>query len=266
MKRSASLLSLIAVFALVLVSLPVQSAQAATVSLSSLAPGDLIRGETRNAVYYYGADGFRYVFGNDKVYFTWYENFDNIKWLSDTNLGTIQIGGNVTYHPGTRMIKINSDPKTYAVDRGGTLRWVTSEAVAIGMYGSTWNSQIDDVPDSFFSNYAAGSDVTDASQFVPASVKASVPNINIDKSLVAPAAMAISASGYSPIAVTIEVGGTVKFTNADLAKHAVTSDDLTWGSGTMEAGATFVRRFKSVGVYTFFDSYRPQSTGTVIVQ
>ncbi len=266
MKRFAASLSLAVVFAFAFASMPTLNAQAATVSLSSLAPGDLIRGETRNAVYYYGADGFRYVFGNDKVYFTWYDNFDSVKWLTDANLGTIQIGGNATYRPGSRMIKINSDPKTYAVGQGGTLHWVNSEAVAVGMYGSTWNRQIDDVADSFFSNYQIGSDVTDASQFIPASVKASVPNINVDKSLVAPATISISASAYSPVAVTIQAGRTVKFTNNDSAKHAVTADDLTWGSGTMEAGLTFVRRFNAIGVYTFFDSYHPQSTGTIIVQ
>lgn len=266
MKRFAMLLSITLVFAFSFFMAPAPDANAAISSLAQIQAGDLIRGETRNAVYYYGADGFRYVFGNDKVYFTWYENFDSVKWLTDADLGTIQIGGNVTYRPGTRMVKINSDPKTYAVGRGGTLRWVTSEAVAVGMYGSNWNSQIDDVPDSFFSNYKAGADLTDASQFVPATVKASVASINVDKSLAAPATMSISASGYSPIAVTIQAGGTVKFTNNDPAKHAVTSDDLTWGSGTMEAGTTFVRRFNTVGVYTFFDSYRPQSTGTIIVQ
>ena len=266
MKRLAKFFSLTVVFAFAFVSAPIPNAQAAIVSLSSLAPGDLIRGETRNAVYYYGADGFRYVFGNDKVYFTWYDNFDSVKWLTDANLGTIQIGGNATYRPGTRMIKINSDPKTYAGGQGGTLHWVTSEAVAVSMYGSTWNQQIDDVPDSFFSNYQAGSDITDTSQFVPASVRTSVANINVDKSLTLPSVISVGASAYSPIAVTIQAGRTIKFTNNDSAKHTVTADDLTWGSGTMEAGGVFVRRFNDIGVYTFFDSYHPQSTGTIIVQ
>lgn len=267
MKRFASLFSSLLVFAFVLVGMPAGSAHAATISsLSSIQAGDLIRGTSRNAVYYYGADGFRYVFGNDKVYFTWYSNFDSVKWLSDADLGSIQIGGNVTYRPGTRMIKINSDPKTYAVGQGGTLHWVTSEAVAIAMYGSTWNKQIDDVPDSFFSNYTHGSDIVGASDFVPATVKDSVPNVNVDKSLKAPATMSISASAYAPEAVTIQKGSTVRFTNTDSGKHTVTADDLTWGSGTMEAGAVFTRRFNEVGIYTFFDSYHPQSTGTIIVQ
>src|SRR3990167_5556422 len=92
------------------------------VSLENLQAGDLIRGESYSAVYYYGQDGFRYVFPNDKTYFTWYENFDDVKWISDSDLSDIQIGGNVTYKPGVKMIKINSDPKVYVVGSGGEIQ------------------------------------------------------------------------------------------------------------------------------------------------
>jgi len=267
MKFTSFLLSFALILSLSFIgTAPTKEAHAATISLSALQSGDLVRGESRNAVYYYGSDGFRYVFGNDKVYFTWYDNFDSVKWVSDADLATVQIGGNVTYRSGTRMIKINSDPKTYAVGLGGTLRWVTSEAAAIGLYGANWNQHIDDVPDSFFSNYTASTDITSASQFVPATVTASVPTINVDKSLVAPSYISITLSSYSPEAVTINAGDTVKWTNTDSQKHAVTADDLTWGSGTMEAGKMFVRRFEEVGIYTYFDSYNSQLTGTVIVE
>src|SRR3989338_2938836 len=77
--------------------------KAAITPLAYINSGDLIRGESFAAVYYMGEDGFRYVFPNDKTYFTWYENFDSVKWLSDTDMGTIQIGGNVTYRPGVKM-------------------------------------------------------------------------------------------------------------------------------------------------------------------
>jgi hypothetical protein len=93
-----------------------------TQALTVVNSGDLIRGESFSAVYYVGLDGFRYVFPNDKAYFTWYSDFDDVKVITDAELSDIQIGGNVTYKPGVRMVKINTDPKTYAVDAGGTLR------------------------------------------------------------------------------------------------------------------------------------------------
>lgn len=108
------------------------------------------------AVYYVGSDSKRYVFPNSQTYFTWYANFDLVKIASSAELAALPIGGNITYRPGTRMVKITSDPNVYAVEPGGTLRWIQSEQVAIGIYGSLWNKRVDDVPDAFFFNYHLG--------------------------------------------------------------------------------------------------------------
>ena len=101
----------------------------------------------------------------------------------NAELAAIQIGGNVTYKPGVKMIKINSDPKTYAIGEGGALRWVSTESAAIALYGSDWNKKIDDVPDAFFSNYSRGEDIEVASDFNPANETASATTINHDKEL-----------------------------------------------------------------------------------
>lgn len=232
---------------------------------STVTSGDLIRGTTFSAVYYMGADGFRYVFPNDKTYFTWYSNFDSVKFLSDADLAKIQMGGNVTYKPGSKMIKINSDPEVYFVTNGGVIRPIADETTAKLMYGSSWNTRIDDVPDGFFSNYtrSASSIYQDEAEIVNSSFSA---NINEDKALVAPAEIDITSNGYSPIDVAIAAGQTVRFTNTDTQKHTATSDDLSWGTGTMEAGGTFTHRFTEAGTYTFFDSYDSGNTGAVYVR
>jgi len=147
---------------LALIAFPVS---AATTPIQNLTSGDLIRGESYNSVYYYGKDGFRYVFPNDKTYFTWYTDFSTVKWLSDSDLASIQIGGNVTYKPGVKMLKINSSPTVYAISAGGELRAIASENIANGLYGANWNKMIDDVPDGFFSNYSLGSSIDIASQY-----------------------------------------------------------------------------------------------------
>jgi hypothetical protein len=122
--------------------------------------GSLIKGSFP-AIYYCGADGKRYVFVNDKAYFSWYPDFSSVKTIPDTDLAKITLGGNITYRPGFRMVKIRSNPKVYAVARGGILRWVTTEAVAVRLYGSGWNKLIDDVSDAFFVNYILGSPITE---------------------------------------------------------------------------------------------------------
>lgn len=228
--------------------------------------GDLIRGETFSAVYYYGNDGFRYVFPNLNTYKTWYgEDFSSVVWVSDAQLAGIQIGGNVTYKPGSRMVKIDTDPRTYAVAANGTLRHVGSESVATSLYGSAWNTMIDDMPDAFFTNYTIGDAIDTASDYDKAGLSAAATSINVDKDLAAPAEISITDSAYSPISVDISVGQTVRFTNSGTENHTVTGDDYTWGSGTMSPGESFVRQFNEAGTFTFSDSYNTQATGAVFV-
>lgn len=234
-------------------------------SIADINAGDLVRSDSLPAVYYIGEDGFRYVFPNSATYFTWYENFDNVKWISTADLGTIQIGGNVTYKPGVRMIKINSDPSTYAVDSAGTLRWVKTEAVATALYGANWNRMIDDIPDGFFPNYTIGSPIESASYFNKASASA-VASINADKGLQSYFTVSVDESGYSNEALTIPAGRVVRWINDGSDKHTATADDLSWGTGTLPSGGHFSRAFKTAGVYTYFDSYNSQFTGTIIVQ
>ena len=124
--------------------------------------GQLIKGSSQATVYYCGRDYKRYVFPNEKIFLTWYSDFSSLINITDAQLAQVTIGGNVTYKPGIRMIKIISDPKVYAVARGGTLRWVATEAIAAELYGANWNRMIDDVSDAFFFSYEIGDPVTSA--------------------------------------------------------------------------------------------------------
>jgi hypothetical protein len=123
--------------------------------------GSLIKA-SGDSVYFCGKDGKRYVFVNEKAFLTWYPDFSTVITISDAVLAQIPLGGNITYKPGVRMVKITTDPKVYAVARGGILRWVTTEAVAEALYGSDWNQKIDDVSDAFFVNYLIGDPITEA--------------------------------------------------------------------------------------------------------
>lgn len=272
--RSRSL-SMIATMGLLVGLMPISAAHAST----SIQAGDVIRGTSFSAVYYYGEDGFRYVFPNEKTYKTWYTDangdmdFSSVITLTDQELSGIQMGGNVTYKPGVKMIKINSDPKTYAVDANGELRWVTSEDVAVGMFGASWNTMIDDVPDGFFGNYTIGSSldtVEDAQAFQMQFLSHDNRTISEDKGLTTMTFMDIvDMQYYNPedqsTTVTIHAGQTVMFANVDSVNHTFTADDNSWGTGTLTPLQNFVRRFSTPGTYTFHCSYHPEMTGTVIV-
>lgn len=118
-----------------------------------------------SAVYYIGTDGMRHAFPNDKVYFTWYASFDGIQIVSQEQLASIPLGKNVTYKPGVKLVKFTTDPKVYAVAPRANLRWVTTEAIAVSLYGADWAKMVDDISDAFYTNYMFGAEITEASQY-----------------------------------------------------------------------------------------------------
>lgn len=117
------------------------------------------------AVYYKGADGKRHAFPNEHVYFSWYANFNTVKEISSTDMAAMTLGKNVTYRPGSRMVKFPSVSQVYAVAKGGTLRWVKTEADAVVLYGSDWSKKVDDMSEAFFLDYKYGADITPSAPF-----------------------------------------------------------------------------------------------------
>ncbi|MDO8621949.1 MAG: hypothetical protein Q7R80_01845 [bacterium] len=168
------------------------------------AAGGLIKGSLP-AVYYYGTDNKRYVFPNEKTYKTWYADFSMVTTVTDAELASLAIGGNATYRPGVKMVKITTDPKVYAVGAGGTLRHVATEAVASALYGASWASMVEDVPDAFFVNYTIGAALNAAADWSPAAATAAATNIGVDKGLGGAAAAPVVPAG--PAVLTASDGG-----------------------------------------------------------
>lgn len=127
-----------------------------------------------SAVYYVGGDGRRHTFPNNRVYSTWYADFSGVTVISAENMASIPLGANVTYRPGLKMVKFMTDPKVYVVSSGRTLRLVTSETLARNLYGSSWNRQIDDIADTFYTDYNFGTSLNVEADFNPAAMRESV--------------------------------------------------------------------------------------------
>jgi len=122
--------------------------------------GSLIRTSDSDSVYYCGADGKRYVFPNARTYATWYKDFSGVQIISSEAMAMISLGGNVTYRPGIKLVKIQTEDKVYAVGRNGALRWMETPAIATKYYGASWAKSVEDIPDVFFLNYQIGQPVT----------------------------------------------------------------------------------------------------------
>lgn len=118
--------------------------------------GALVKSASSSAVYFCGADGKRYAFPNERVYFSWHANFNGIQTLTNEGLAAIPLGGNVTYRPGVKLVKLESVSNVYAVDKGGVLRWIKTSTQAAALYGKNWNKNVDDLSDAFFTNYTMG--------------------------------------------------------------------------------------------------------------
>ena len=125
-----------------------------------------VRGESALTVYWYAPDGKRYTFPNASTYFTWFPSFDTVTNISDADLQAIPLGNqNVTYRPGAKLVKVQTDPKVYAVSKNALLRHVTSESLAHDLYGADWRLQVTDIPDTFFTNYTVGTPIYSASDY-----------------------------------------------------------------------------------------------------
>lgn len=138
------------------------------------------------AVYWYAADGRRFVFPNVTTFHSWFPETGEcpvIRQVSSADLASILIGGNVTIRPGTRLVKIRTDPKVYAITEGGVLHWITSEMLASDVYGGDWRIELVDVPDSFFVNYSIGSSITAASDYDRFDAYVGTPTIDHDLGL-----------------------------------------------------------------------------------
>ncbi|MDD2786131.1 MAG: hypothetical protein PHS79_04565 [Patescibacteria group bacterium] len=170
--KSISVIGLILMAALILSS---NVANAATLSA-----GTLIKA-SGPAVYYYSDTGKRLVFPTEKTFKTWFSDFSNVTTVTDAELAAIPLGGNVTYKPGVKLVKITTDPSVYAVAAGGVLRHIASESLAVSLYGPDWNTKVDDVPDAFFTNYNVGSEITSTSDFSPSAITALATSIDADK-------------------------------------------------------------------------------------
>ncbi len=133
-------------------------------SAATLSAGDLIKASGK-AVYYYAADGGRYTFPTESTYKTWYSDFSTVKTITDDELAAIDLKGNVTVRAGSKLIKITTVPKVYAVGPEGMLYWVESEAAAKLLWGDNWASMVIDVPDGFFTNYTNSGESLDGTAY-----------------------------------------------------------------------------------------------------
>lgn len=116
------------------------------------------------AVYYYGGDGKRHAFSTERVYKSWFKNFDNLVIVSEAIMSDIPLGKNVTFRPGERLVKFSTNT-VYSVSFAGLLRPIANAEIARSLYGQDWVSLIEGVDDVFFGNYRIGYTIQSTNDF-----------------------------------------------------------------------------------------------------
>lgn len=76
----------------------------------------------------------------------------------------------------------------------------------------------------------------------------------------------ITDSAFATPVLTIQVGDTVTWTNADDRPHTVTAGDGSFDSGNIDEGGTFSFTFTTPGTYAYLCQYHPDMTGTIVVE
>ena len=175
MKKSFFFSLALSVFGIGMLAMSASAIEVTTTAIA-VAEGELIKGDSYQTVYYLAEDGKRYVFPNSKTYFSWFDDFIEVREIPDEELFSYPLGGNVRYKPGSLLVKITTNPKVYAVGENGKLRWVKDEAMAVSLYGENWNKLVDDIPDSFFVNYELGEDADE--EFNPTEIEEEYPSIS----------------------------------------------------------------------------------------
>ena len=143
-------------------------------SATVIVPGQLFKGSGER-VYYFAENGKRYDFPTTAVLTSWIGPWDadhvphsdpticsGVVQIKDTDMASIVIAGNVTMRPGTYVTGIETDPKRYAVAKGGILRKINDEAIGAAVFGPSYSSRIVMTPDFAFINFLMGVDVDEA--------------------------------------------------------------------------------------------------------
>lgn len=126
-----------------------------------LEPGDIYRVEGNADVYILDADMNARYFPNSEVFHTWYADFSGLNVITPEQSGAYELAAipGVNFRPGSRLVKITTNPRVYAVGAENARHWVNSPETAAAAYGAAWASLVRDVSVFHWANYQAGADL-----------------------------------------------------------------------------------------------------------
>ena len=138
------------------------------------------KSDSCHSIYYYGTDGKRHAFPTESVYMSWFSNYNNVVTIADSTMNAMKVGENITYHPGTVLVKFSGSSTVYAIEQGGILRPFMNEAAAIAIYGRNYSRYIVMMSTSLKKDYSIGAKIWSSGDYSKVAASASA----IDKNYV----------------------------------------------------------------------------------
>ena len=143
---------------------------------------DKVKRNEKDFIYYYAADGKRYVFPELSVFKSWFGDYpvDKLAFEDVETMSKSPLGGNVTLRPGT-LLQSPTLLNTFLVVKNGYISPVGDEEILVKYYGADWKKLVVILPDYYFSQYGLGKTIKSVSDFpkIPAEI-----TIDQDKDLI----------------------------------------------------------------------------------
>jgi hypothetical protein len=266
-------------------------------SVADLDHGDLIKTASSSSVYYFADDEMRYGFPNEATYFTWYDDFHDVKTISTSDMGLIPLGGMVTYKPQlgndgatTRLLKLASQSTVYVPVGNGMLAALKNEDYATAIFGSGWKLLVDTLPDAFANSYTILSGYLSKTVEFTDNVDIAGYSISDDKELSNTTGMMmyedpLRFAGYDEAGscktqrtcctgnycgfniIKVDQGDTVKFANYTNETLTIQEEDGLWSTGKMDPGDIKVLRINlDEGEYNFRAKEDWDMMGVMVVE
>jgi hypothetical protein len=112
--------------------------------------GTLLKAKGSNAVYHLGSDNALYVYPGSKTFFTWHDDFSQVKEVDVSVLDRYSAGGTVTVQSGGKIITHPNTAKAYFIGKDGEAIHIPNEATARKFFGNEWYKLLIDVDPGIF--------------------------------------------------------------------------------------------------------------------
>lgn len=123
-----------------------------TQSNLTLTNGTLFKSSSHTSVYYY-ENNTRRPFVNSAVFYTWFNNFNDVKNLTVAQVEAIKLGQPMPIKVGTKLLKFPINPKVYEVIDGNRIKHIPDEATAITKFGKNWAKNVIELPEIYYLFY-----------------------------------------------------------------------------------------------------------------